>query len=339
MMRASIGTLAVLGLRNIHMSAVPTTAYLMTGDRCTGDCAYCGQGRSVAGDHNYLSRVTWPEVREEQLIAALTAHPGAFRRICFQTTASRGVLRQLLLLVPRVRQASGLPVSVSYRVTRDDEADQLFAAGVERIGIAIDCCSESLYSSVRGGRLAESKALVTHLAARYPGRITTHLIIGLGETEREAAELILELRRCGVLVSLFAFTPVARTRMEHRSPPALISYRKLQFLVGVLDAGGGEVLDITYGDGGRIRSFGLSEARMRSMVQEQFMFVTHGCAGCNRPFYTEAPGGIMFNFPSVPGDTAAREINEFIDGLKQDGFVFQDSGDASAAAGNTRVFR
>ncbi|MGB9665990.1 MAG: radical SAM protein [Candidatus Cryosericum sp.] len=320
MIRASIGTLAVLGLRNIHMSAVPTTAYLMTGDACTGDCAYCGQGRSVLGDHSHLSRITWPEVREEQLIEALSAHPEAFQRICFQTTASRGVLRQLLSLVPRMRETCGLPVSVSYRVTRDAEADQLFAAGVDRIGIAIDCASEHLYPSIRGGSLVETKTLVEHLASRYPGHITTHLIIGLGETEREAAELMLELRRFRVLVSLFAFTPVAGTRMEHASPPLLLSYRKLQFLLGVLDDS--EEVALSFDDRGGITSFGLSESWIRSFLEKRFVFVTHGCPGCNRPFYTEVPGGTMFNFPAVPTATAAQEVDAFIAGLHQDGFVF-----------------
>jgi len=331
MIRASIGTLAVLGLRNIHMAAVPTTAYLMTGDRCTADCAYCGQGRSVAGDHSHLSRITWPEVREEDVIEALIAHPGAFQRICFQTTASRGVLRQLLSLVPRLHAASGLPVSVSYRVTRNEEADQLFRAGVERIGVAIDCCSERLYPSIRGGSLAETKELVKSLSSAYPGHITTHLIIGLGETEREAAELMLELRRQGVLVSLFAFTPVAGTRMEHGNPPSLVSYRKLQFLLGMLDRPAGNDLRIMYDEDGAIRSFGLSEAQIRSFLQATFMFVTHGCPGCNRPFYTEVPGGTMFNFPSIPAASAGREIDGFIDSLRQDGFLFaevQEKGDA-----------
>lgn len=322
MVRASIGTLAVLGLRNIHMSAVPTTAYLMTGDRCTGDCAYCGQARSVLGDHSHLSRITWPEVSEDALIEALVAHPGSFQRVCFQTTESRGVLRQLLSLVPRIRAASGLPVSVSYRATSDEEVKQLFNAGVERIGVAIDCCSGRLYPSIRGGSLAEAKALVEHLSTAYPGRITTHLIIGLGETEREAAELMVELRHYGVLVSLFAFTPVAGTRMEHASPPSLVSYRKLQFLLGMLDGPDGEGLRIEYDSMGALRSFGLSELQMRSFLQGRFMFVTHGCPGCNRPFYTEVPGGIMFNFPSVPAETAERETQEFLNSLRQNGFVF-----------------
>src|SRR5450756_1858338 len=85
------------------MAAAPTTAYLMVGGRCSGDCAYCGQGRSAIGDHSRLSRINWPEVSEDQLFAALVAHPGAFQRVCFQTTASRGVLRQLLVLVLRIR--------------------------------------------------------------------------------------------------------------------------------------------------------------------------------------------------------------------------------------------
>src|SRR5450756_1905217 len=41
-LRASIGTLVVLGLRDIRMAASPTTAYLMVGGQCSSDCAYCG---------------------------------------------------------------------------------------------------------------------------------------------------------------------------------------------------------------------------------------------------------------------------------------------------------
>lgn len=324
MVRASIGTLTVLGLRDIRMDAVPTTAYLMIGGRCSSDCAYCGQGRSVAGDHSWLSRISWPEVGEDQLIAAFVAHPGAFQRVCFQTTASREVFRQLLSLVPRIHQASGLPVSVSYRVTRDEEAKQLFDAGVERIGVAIDCCSERLYPAIRGGSLADAKSLVRSLAERYPGRVTTHLIIGLGEHEMEAAELMLEMHHAGVLVSLFAFTPIQGTQMEHESPPPLPIYRKLQFLLGLLDWQDEEHFCVAYDAKNGIHSFGLNEAQMRSFLNRHFLFVTHGCPGCNRPFYTEVPGGTMFNFPNIPAETAQGEIDQFIQDLKTDGFEFAE---------------
>jgi biotin synthase-related radical SAM superfamily protein len=306
------------------MAAVPTTAYLMTGSRCTGDCAYCGQGRDAVGDHSHLSRISWPEVGEDQLIEAFIAHPRVFQRVCFQTTASRGVLRQLLVLVPRVHEASSVPISVSYRVTKHEEADQLFDAGVQRIGVAIDCCSERLHPQLRGGSLAKSVTLVKDLAGRYPGRISTHLIIGLGEEEMEAAKLMLELHRAGVLVSLFAFTPVRGTRMEHRTPPALISYRKLQLLLGLLDWQEEARFCVTYDTRRSVHGIGLSEVQIRSFLQKHFVFVTHGCPGCNRPFYTEVPGGTMFNFPNVPVVTVDQEIDQFIGELKVDGFDFTE---------------
>jgi biotin synthase len=323
-LRASIGTLVVLGLRDIRMAAAPTTAYLMVGGRCSGDCAYCGQGRGVIGDHSRLSRISWPEVGEGQMVDALVAHPGVFQRVCFQTTASRGVLRQLLALVPRIRQASDVPISVSYKGTTFEEAGQLFAAGVQRIGVAIDCCSERLYPQLRGGSLADSISLVKGLAERYPGRISTHLIIGLGEDEMVAAELMLELHRAGVLVSLFAFTPVHGTRMEHGTPPVLVSYRKLQLLLGLLDWQEEEHFCVAYDARKSIHGLSLSEAQVRSFLRRHFVFVTHGCPGCNRPFYTEVPGGTMFNFPNVPTETVQREIDQFMEDLKADGFDFTD---------------
>ena len=336
-LRASIGTLAVLGMRDIRMAAVPTTAYLMTSSSCIGDCAYCGQGRSAVGDHSHLSRINWPEVGENQLVEAFIAHPGVFQRVCFQTTASHGVLRQLLVLVPRIHEASGVPISVSYRVTRHEEADQLFDAGVQRIGVAIDCCSKRLHPQLRGGSLAESVTLVKDLAGRYPGRISTHLIIGLGEEEMEAAELMLELHRAGVLVSLFAFSPVRGTRMEHRAPPALVSYRKLQLLLGLLDWQEQERFCVAYDARKSIHGLGLSEAQIRLFLGRHFVFVTHGCPGCNRPFYTEVPGGTMFNFPNVPAATVGREIDQFIGELKADGFDFtemqHDGGEGSRSGG------
>ncbi len=117
---------------------------------------------------------------------------------------------------------------------------------MQRIGVAIDCCSERLYPQLRGGSLADSTALVKGLARRYPGRISTHLIIGLGEDESEAAELMLDLHGAGVLVSLFAFTPVRGTAMEHGAPPSLVSYRKLQLLLGLLDWQEEELFSVAY---------------------------------------------------------------------------------------------
>ena len=195
---------------------------------------------------------------------------------------------------------------------------------MQRIGVAIDCCSERLYPQLRGGSLIDSISLVKGLGRQYPGRISTHLIIGLGEDEMEAAELMLELHRAGVLVSLFAFTPVRGTRMEHGAPPTLVSYRKLQLLLGLLDWQEEEHVCVAYGARKSIHGLGLNEGQVRSFLHRHFVFVTHGCPGCNRPFYNETPGGTMFNYPNVPTATVQREIDQFMEDLKADGFDFTD---------------
>jgi len=138
----------------------------------------------------------------------------------------------------------------------------------------------------------------------------------------EAAELVLELHRAGVLVSLFAFTPVRGTRMEHGDPPALASYRKLQLLLGLLDWQEEECFSVAYDARKSIHGLGLDEAQVRSFLHRHFVFVTHGCPGCNRPFYNETPGGTMFNYPNVQLETVDHEIDRFIEGLKADGFDF-----------------
>ncbi len=60
------------------------------------------------------------------------------------------------------------------------------------------------------------------------GNVSTHVIVGLGETEKEAVEVIQRCVDMGVLPALFAFTPVRGTALEAKSPPKLESYRRVQ---------------------------------------------------------------------------------------------------------------
>ena len=53
------------------------------------------------------------------------------------------------------------------------------------------------------------------------GNVSTHVIVGLGETEKEAAEVIQRCVDMGVLPALFAFTPVRGTALEDKLPPNL----------------------------------------------------------------------------------------------------------------------
>ncbi len=66
------------------------------------------------------------------------------------------------------------------------------------------------------------------LAVFGKGNVSTHIIVGLGETEKEVTQVIQRCVDMGVLPALFAFTPIRGTALEGNSPPSLESYRRVQ---------------------------------------------------------------------------------------------------------------
>ncbi|HWJ03754.1 MAG TPA: radical SAM protein, partial [Verrucomicrobiae bacterium] len=76
MIKCSAGTAKVLGLKQLKTDALPTTAYLMTGERCSNDCSFCPQAKNSSSRADLLSRVTWPEYEREAVIERLAQAHG-----------------------------------------------------------------------------------------------------------------------------------------------------------------------------------------------------------------------------------------------------------------------
>ena len=146
------------------------------------------------------------------------------------------------------------------------------------------------------------------LAVFGKGNVSTHVIVGLGETEREAVQIIQRCVDMGVLPALFAFTPVRGTALEKNSPPPLESYRRVQLgrflIVKALARAEGMVFD----DDGRILDFGLTKKTLEETVRSGEPFLTSGCLDCNRPFYNEKPGGPIYNYPRKPTEKELESI-------------------------------
>ena len=119
--RVSAGTASVLGLSPITSFDEPTCAYVMIGERCAHDCAFCAQARSSAAPNDRLSRVTWPEFPADDLARALgaAAGDGRVQRACAQVVGAPGAFERSIAAVKLLRSAVGpsVPVSVSYSAT------------------------------------------------------------------------------------------------------------------------------------------------------------------------------------------------------------------------------
>jgi biotin synthase-related radical SAM superfamily protein len=301
----SIGTAAVLGLADIRMDAAPTTAYLMLGGRCRMACAFCAQARTSHASALNLSRITWPLFDEREVLGRLdeAAARGHFRRVCLQVTVGQDYLRRTLELVKAVCGVCDLPVDAAILPRDVDQVEALLAAGVEHIGFGLDAACERVSRRVKRARPERSRRsdwgrsmkLVEEAARRFPGSVAVHLIVGLGETEREMVEMIQRMHDLGAIVGLFAFTPVRGTAMQDQSPPPLDTYRRMQVARHLITHDLATPGDFAFSAEGRLVSFGRPD--LARVLADGVAFQTSGCPDCNRPFYNERPGGPLYNCP------------------------------------------
>lgn len=295
----SAGTAGVVGLRPIRQADAPTTAYLMVGERCSYDCAFCAQARHSAARAHFLARVTWPPYPLEDTLRAIQ-HSYARHEIvrcCLQVTVFPGYLPQTLALVQEIHSLSAIPICVSITVPHLDGVQSLLEQGAERVTLALDAACERVYRGAKGDDWSRRLNLLYEAARLFPGRIGTHLVVGLGETEQEMAMTIQDMVDRQVTIGLFAFTPVAGTMWEDRPPPPLPSYRRIQVARYLLAMGACRVEGFHFSAMGQILSYGLHPTQLQELLANGRAFQTAGCLGCNRPYYNERPGKAMYNYP------------------------------------------
>ncbi len=297
MIRISAGTAACMNLKNIKTEVYPTTAYLLLGEGCMMNCSFCSQSRSNFGSLSRLGRVTWPQFSQEDLNKGLKqAEDGKIKRLCLQGVRQGDNQDSLIEKVKEIKKNSTLPLCISAWIKNPHEAEKLFAAGADRISIALDVVNQDAYSRIKGGSFKERFELLLDCAQRWRGRISTHIIIGLEETEKEAVSLINKLLKEDITIALFAFTPIKGTPLSRVLSPDIRTYRRIQAALFLLKNGYVNFSSISFSKG-VLTDFGIQTTKLRQYLQGGEAFLTSGCPDCNRPFYNESPGRVLYNYP------------------------------------------
>ena len=311
MIKLSAGTAHVLGLKKLTTDALPTTAYMMLGEKCSHDCGFCPQARNSSGRADLLSRVTWSEAVAEDVIEVLAAayQKGSLKRACLQVVDSAAALSQIKLTASKIKSSSDIPLCVSAKVKNKEEMLELAEAGVDRIGLALDAACERVFKLTKTGSWEHTLGQIEEAAQILPSRISTHLIVGLGETEQEMVAMLQKMHELQVTVGLFAFTPVPGTKMAIAKPPELSHYRRMQAAHYLISKGYIKVTDCKF-SAGQLIDYGLSREQLAEYLKAGKAFETSGCADCNRPYYNEKPGGTIYNYPRP---LTAQEINKALD--------------------------
>jgi biotin synthase len=311
LIRVSVGTAGVLGLVRVPMAVAPTTAYLMLGDRCVMNCAFCAQAQDSKTNGRYLSRVTWPEYPLNKVCARLkrAEHQGLLQRCCIQVTAGKDAYQEALHAIHKIRRATFLPLNVAILPANIGQIVELIESGVDGIGFGLDAASERVFQETKRLHWEHMLSIIESTADRFPGIASVHLIVGLGESEREMVERMLWVRDLGLNIGLFAFTPIQGTPLADRSQPPLSQYRRMQAARWLILNHSARITNFSFSAYGALSRINLVGWRNALLGGEAFR--TSGCPACNRPFYNERPGGTTYNYARpLTEDEAAQALSD-----------------------------
>jgi len=317
--RVSVGSAIVLGLLSGKLDAAPTTAYLMTyrKGKCVANCGFCPQARESHSRTDMLSRVSWPAFPIEKILSGLdkAVIDDEIKRVCIQALNYPEVFTDLIALTRAIHQKVNVPISISCQPLNSENIRQLAEAGAERIGIPLDAATEELFDKIKGLSAGgpyswkkQFKLLSDAVNFFGKGKISTHLIVGLGETEKEMVKIIQRCVDMSVLPALFAFTPISGTALGNNAQPPIQKYRRIQIARHLIVHGIAGYEDMRFDEEGYISDFSVDEQTLLQIIQIGEPFPTSGCPNCNRPYYNEKPSGPIYNYPRKIGQKELSEI-------------------------------
>ena len=298
LVRASIGTLAVLGLVDIKMNALPTTAYILEYSKqgCMASCMFCSQS-SLSKAKDKVSRITWPIIDFSQITYRLRRN-SIVKRICVQSIIKPFFRNELLKILRELSIEANKPISLSVNIVEKHWLKQYHRYS-DKVGVGLDVASPRVLKYIRkpGSWSSYFKFIDKCLEIYGKGNVYVHLIIGLGEKDSEVVKVMEKLYSMGCNVALFAFTPIKGTPLESWNPPSIYRYRIFQLIRQLLHEGY-DIESIVLFNEDRI----VGLRRGSWMRDEELLLssvLTSGCPYCNRPFYNESPKGPLYNYPTL----------------------------------------
>ncbi len=268
---------------------------------CLGNCGYCNQARTMPKSETLeLCNYEWPEVDLGSLLKHIAdlgehSHVEAF---CIQTMFHRDSFEHQLAIVEQI--ASTLPdkwITTASTPRTGEQWVTLANAGLRGVCVPLELATEKLFEDIRGrgakGPYRWERQLDALRTAKslFPD-VLTHLMIGMGETEREAVECIAMLQGMGVRTSIFPFLPIPGTALyidpRGSGRPARPSWRRIQLARFLLNEANLSAEAIEY-EGDRVVGFQMPYAEFMALVETGKPFMSSGCKYCSRPGYAEDP--------------------------------------------------
>lgn len=310
--RVSLGSAAVLDLKKVKTCTDTKTVFLMNTGSCLYNCSFCAQAKSSTSTQDKLSRISWPEYDFEDVAESLGEKKENYKRVCMQVVNTPSIFKQLPEITRRIREKNDkAKIAMTIRTYKMEDIDKLFEMGATEVGLAIDVIDPDQFREIRGGNFEFHKNFIIKVAQKYPGKIATHIIIGMGETEKQAYDIMTELHESKVILAIFAFTPVRGSKLEHYPSPDISSYRRVKVAEYLIK--NNLVKKIRFNRKKQIIDFGMDKEALFDILKNSNVFETSGCTDCNRPYYNERAGDKeLYNYPFKLDETQFKRVFESV---------------------------
>ena len=300
---------------------------------CRANCAYCGLARHREAERDYADRnfirVDWPAVPLEMTIdiVAKAGENTPFHRMCISMIthprSDEDTVTVLKQWTARIDPAA-IPVSILSNpttMTRED-VKRLKDLGADIFTVALDAATPEIFDRTRGKGVQSPHTWKKYWEILTDAReifgeqkFGAHIIVGMGETERDVLELVQKLVDLGGHSHMFCFFPEKGSLMDHLPATPRDQWRRVQLGRYLIDYRGGRVERMKFDAAGRVVDFGFSASEIDQIVGEGIAFRTSGCPGkfrddvsaCDRP-YGDSPPSNIASYPFQPNKTDLRRI-------------------------------
>lgn len=296
---------------------------------CSANCAYCGLAKKRPGTYQEKSfiHVEWPIYPMDKIIEAINHAPSYVKRTCISMITNGKCRKDTPEMAHRLKAETFLPISVLISPTLMEEEDlvALKDAGVDKIGVAIDLATPELFDQYRGRGVSgphkwEKYWEIIKAGLRVFGHphVGVHLMVGMGETEKEMVSLMDRLWRIGIVNHLFSFFAEEGSALAKRTRPPWPTYLRIQLARYLIEEGLSSCEDMAFDPQGRIIDFGLDQERLSKVIDLGTPFMTTGClssdgqVACNRPFGNCLPDVKQWNYPYPPNEEERSLIHQNI---------------------------
>jgi len=297
---------------------------------CFANCSYCGLARERPGlaEENSFIRVDWP-LFSTDLIAEKIAEKEAessVGRVCISQVQDHRANDDLIEITRKVHTAAPVvPLSglVNATTMTVPFLKQLKEEGIDIIGYGLDAVTEELFIKTRGKEASGPHDWDYHWemvrAARKiygPMNVNCHLIVGLGETDRDMVDMFYKLKSEEIAGYLFSFNPEPGTTLQHQTRQPIKRHRRVQLAKYLIEEKNVERDVFQFDKNGFIASIESEEELIQNSIDEGLPFMTNGCPdregvmACNRPYGSYRPGEEFRDYPFKPTGDELTVIRE-----------------------------